>query len=169
MASVAAARFEPRVSRQTIEDFLYHEALLLDTWQLDAWLELFCADAVYVVPSADRPDGDPATDQMYIHDHMHRLRARVERLSSRRAYREFPYARTRRLITNVVLLGQSDDEIEMTCSFSVHRFRNRAADVFVGRYDHRLRVVDGQLRYVVRKATLDLEVLDPHGSVSIIL
>ncbi|TAK70233.1 MAG: aromatic-ring-hydroxylating dioxygenase subunit beta [Actinomycetota bacterium] len=162
-ASVAA------VTRAQLEDFLYREAALLDSWQLDSWLELFCEDAVYVMPSADLPDGDPTVDQVYIDDTMERLRARVTRLKSRRAFREFPYARTRRLITNVVILGRSGDEIELTASFAVYRFRNRQADVYVGRYDHRLRLVDGDLRYVVRRSTLDLEDLRPHGTVSIIV
>ena len=29
------------VTRAEIEDFLYHEAALLDDWDLDGWLELY--------------------------------------------------------------------------------------------------------------------------------
>jgi p-cumate 2,3-dioxygenase beta subunit len=35
------------LTRGDAEDFLYHEAELLDGFQLDRWLELFTDDAVY--------------------------------------------------------------------------------------------------------------------------
>ena len=34
----------------TVEQFLFHEARLLDTGQLEAWLELFTDDATYWLP-----------------------------------------------------------------------------------------------------------------------
>jgi p-cumate 2,3-dioxygenase beta subunit len=43
------------VTRAQVEDFLYHEAALLDEWRLDAWQELLADDACYYVPSNDRP------------------------------------------------------------------------------------------------------------------
>jgi hypothetical protein len=42
-------------------------------------------------------------------------------------------------------------------------------DPLIGRYDHTLRRVDGRLKLAYRKATLDLEALQPHGTISIIL
>ena len=38
------------VTRAEVEDFLYHEAALLDGWQLDEWLALLTEDARYEVP-----------------------------------------------------------------------------------------------------------------------
>src|SRR5687767_3197153 len=84
--------------REIVEDFLYQEADLLDAWRLDEWLALFIADARYVVPTTDLPDGDPQKDLVFIDDDMVRLRARVERLKSRHAHREYPSSRTRRFI-----------------------------------------------------------------------
>src|ERR1700720_2452598 len=80
--------------RQRVEDFLYAEAALLDAWQLDDWLLLFDEDAKYEVPCNDTPDGDPDHDLMLIDDNYTRLAARVERLNSRRAHREYPHSRT---------------------------------------------------------------------------
>ena len=59
MAIVAAQQLQT-VTRQTIEDFLYEEAALLDEWRLDEWLELLTDDVTYEVPSTDTPEGDPA-------------------------------------------------------------------------------------------------------------
>src|ERR1700733_8369321 len=91
----------PLVSlRERVEDFLYAEAALLDSWNLDEWIALFTEDAAYVVPSMD-VQGAPTETLALISDDMARLRGRVRRLKSRRAHREFPWSRTRRLVTNV--------------------------------------------------------------------
>jgi p-cumate 2,3-dioxygenase subunit beta len=154
--------------RLAVEDFLYHEAALLDEWRLDDWLALFTDDARYVVPTTDLPEGDPRTDLVLIDDNLTRLRGRVERLKSRHAHREYPWSRTRRLITNVRVTSVSGDEVAATAAFAVYRIRLELA-LFVGRYDYRLvRAADGfRMRY--RRATLDLETLRDHGAISIIL
>ena len=45
--------------RGAVEAFLYLEAALLDDWDLDAWLDLMCDDATYLVPPNEAPDSDP--------------------------------------------------------------------------------------------------------------
>lgn len=54
--------------RLTVEDFLFHEADLLDRWRLDEWLALFTDECTFLVPSTDRPDGDPFTEMFLIQD-----------------------------------------------------------------------------------------------------
>ena len=73
----------PPVTRQQVEDFLYAEAALLDAWQLDEWLTLLTDDAVYRVPSNDRPESDPKDTLFTIADDIHRIRARVTRARMR--------------------------------------------------------------------------------------
>jgi p-cumate 2,3-dioxygenase beta subunit len=156
-------------TRQEIEDFLFYEAALLDEWRLDEWLTLFTEDARYVMPSTDRPDGDPRVNFVFIDDDIYRLRGRVARLKSRHAHREYPSSRTRRLITNVRITGTSDDETSITASFLVYRVRMGQTAPYVGHYEYRLRhTPDGPL-ICYRRAVLDLEVLREHGAVSIIL
>ena len=62
---------------------------------------LFDDDAKYEVPCNDAVDGDPAQDLMLIDDNYTRLAARVERLNSRRAHREYPHSRTNHQVFNV--------------------------------------------------------------------
>lgn len=155
--------------RHRVEEFLYDEAFLLDEWRLDEWLELFTEDTRYVVPATDLPDGDPNRDLVLIDDDIHRLRGRVERLKSRRAHREYPWSRTRRLVTNVRVLQTDDGSLAATASFAVYRIRSGNMDVFVGRYDYVLVRAGDELKIKHRRATLDLESLSPHGAVSIIL
>jgi p-cumate 2,3-dioxygenase beta subunit len=156
--------------RTEVEDFLYHEADLLDRWQLREWLELLTDDVVYEVPSTDAETGDLTSELGFIHDDRERLEGRVERLLSRHAHREFPWSRTRRLITNVRCAAEpGGDGVQVHANFCVWRYRAGHADAYVGAYEHRLRREDGELRLAHRRAVLDLERLHPHGSISIIL
>jgi p-cumate 2,3-dioxygenase beta subunit len=97
------------------------------------------------------------------------LRGRVERLNSRHAHREFPWSRTRRLITNVRVVESVGDRIHATASFLVYRIRAGHVDPLIGHYEYVLRRVENALKIAHRKAVLDLEALRPHGTVSIIL
>ena len=155
--------------RERVEDFLYQEAALLDGWRLDEWLTLFTVDARYVVPTTDLPDGDPKKELVFIDDDMVRLRARVERLKSRHGHSEYPWSRTRHFITNVRVKRLEGNEILVTSSFLVYRFRMGDTSPYVGWYEHWLKQVDGELKIHHKRAVLDMEALREHGAVSIIL
>jgi p-cumate 2,3-dioxygenase subunit beta len=156
------------VSRQQIEDFLYAEAALLDSWALDEWLQLFDEDAKYEVPSNDALDGDPARDLMLIDDNYTRLTARVERLNSRRAHREYPHSRTNHQVFNVQVDGSAED-ISVTASFTVWRFRAGRTGCYVGRYRYRLRSIDEGFRIASKRVELDMTDLRSVSDVAIIL
>jgi p-cumate 2,3-dioxygenase beta subunit len=157
------------VTRSEVEDFLYHEAALLDAWKLDEWLALLTHDARYHVPSNDAPEGDSAQTLFLIADDIHRIRGRVARLKDPQAHAEFPHSRTRRLITNVRIVA-GGDELRVEANFCVYRFRrDERIGVYVGRYRYRLRVVDRALRIALREAILDAHELGGLGAVSFIL
>lgn len=158
----------PRTLREEVEDFLYQEAALLDQWRLDEWLALFTADARYVVPTTDFPEGDPKKDLVFIDDDMVRLRARVERLKSRHGHREYPWSRTRHFVTNV-RIKLAAREIFVTSSFLVYRFRMEETSPYVGCYEHTLKQLDRELKIHYKRTVLDMEALREHGAVSIIL
>ena len=168
VATQPAALPATTVLRLAVEEFLYYEAALLDEWRLDEWVALFTDDARYLVPTTDLPDGDPERDLVLIDDNLTRLRGRAERLKSRHAHREYPWSRTRHLITNVRVVGVAGDEVQATASFAVYRIRLEMA-LFVGRYDYRLVRAGNSFRIRYRRAVLDLETLKDHGSISIIL
>jgi p-cumate 2,3-dioxygenase beta subunit len=154
------------MTRQEAEDFLYHEAALLDAWKLDEWLALLTDDARYQVPSNDAPEGDPASTLFLIADDIQRIRGRVTRLKDPQAHAEFPHSRTRRIVTNVRVVG----ELTVEANFVVHRFRrDERVTQFVGRYRYRLRIVDGKPKIALREAILDSLELGSLGAVSFIL
>ena len=160
----------PAVSRAEVEDFLYAEADLLDSWDLDGWLALLTEDATYRVPSNDAPDSDPRTALFLIADDMSRIRARIKRLKNAHAHAEAPRSRTRRLITNVRLHGQEDGLVRVTANFVVYRFRRiQTTREYVGRYEYTLRATADGLRIKDRRAVLDSTALGELGAVSFIL
>jgi p-cumate 2,3-dioxygenase beta subunit len=162
------------VTREQVEDFLYHEAMLLDAWRLDDWLELLTEDATYRIPSNDAPDSDNRNALYTIADNMDRIRGRIKRLHSPDAHAESPRSRTRRMISNVRITGRvtesGGDFVDIAANFVVHRFRRDArTGQYVGHYEYRLKITDDGLRIAERKAILDSEELGGLGSVSIIL
>lgn len=156
------------VDRSTVEDFLYHEAALLDAWELDQWLELLTPDCVYEIPAPDRPDDDPAATFSLIHDHRQMIEQRVARLLKTAAHAEHPRSRTRRFITNTRINDATSDELRVTANFMVSRIR-RDQVTYVGHYEYVLVTHDNELRIRHRKAILDHFALTPHGKISILL
>ena len=158
------------VSRAEVEDLLYHEADLLDSWRLDDWLELLTDDATYYVPPNDNPNADARYTLFTIADDIVRLRERVIRLKDPNCHAEFPPSRTRRMIGNVRIIGIDGDEIAAAANFTVHRFRYNDLDrVFVGQYRYKLKRQGGRLKIAERRAILDEQQLGLLGSVSFIL
>jgi p-cumate 2,3-dioxygenase beta subunit len=159
-----------KVTREQVEDFLYHEAALLDAWRLDDWLALLTEDARYEVPSNDRPDADPANTLFTIADDIDRIRGRVTRLKDRNAHAEHPRSRTRRMISNVRIVGRNATGLSVEANFAVYRFRrDEDAREYVGHYRYLLRAERGGLKIARRRAVLDRMELGSLGLVSFIL
>jgi p-cumate 2,3-dioxygenase beta subunit len=158
------------IARADVEEFLFHEAALLDEWRLDEWLALLSADARYEVPSNDRPDADPAGTLFIIADDIARIRGRITRLKDRNAHAESPRSRTRRLISNVRIVTRNARELCVEANFVVYRFRrDESIREYVGRYRYVLRAERGTLKIARRQAVLDAMELGSMGLVSFIL
>ena len=159
-----------RVSRSEVEDLLYLEAFLLDEWRMEDWLALWTEEAEYVVPTNDNPDADPDRDLMYINHDYRLLKGLVVRLMSVHAHREYPWSKTRHVVTNVRVLGEDDDGVvHADAAFTVWRFRNKDVDSFVGHYELRMRRVGSELRLSGKRITLDAWTLAPYGAISVVL
>lgn len=158
------------VLRYRVEALLYHEADLLDRWELQEWETLFTDDAEYLVPPMD-VDGDsatPDTSLFYVFDDRTRLHERVVRLGKRGAHSEWPRSRLRRLISNVIAESR-DNGVAARASFVVYRSKDGVTDAFIGHYLYLL-VDDGETLKIARKTcVLDIESLRPHGRISFIL
>lgn len=119
------------------EQFLYHEARLLDTQQLEAWLELFTDDATYWVP-LEREQKDPLETSSIIHDDRTLLELRVKQARHPRAHARLPLARTVHQVGNVIA-EEAGDEIKVTSTLQVIEFRNEKQRLHGALVEHRLR------------------------------
>lgn len=169
MSATASPAATAPVTRAQVEDFLFHEAALLDEWRLDEWYGLFEKGATYEVPTTDRPNEPSDRAQFYVSDDYELIGARVKRLKSRHAHAENPHSRTRRLITNVRVGEQSNGTVPVKAAFLIYKIRDGNVDSFVGRYEHTLAVSGGGLKFRKRRAVIELEVLRPGGRLSFIL
>jgi p-cumate 2,3-dioxygenase subunit beta len=158
------------VTRAQVEDFLYHEAALLDEWRLDAWQELLTDDACYYVPSNDQPQSDHRHALFLIADDRERIRQRIIRVQDPNCHAEYPKSRTRRMIANVRILGVEGDLINVAANFVCYRFRRyERVREYVGAYRYLLRRVGDGFRIKERRVLIDAHELGSLGSVSFIL
>ena len=157
------------LTRAQVEDFLYAEAELLTNRRWDEWLALFVEGGTYEVPTFDARHLDGTVAQFFIADDWPLLQARITRMKSTNAHAEHPPSLTHRLIGNVRHHVEPDDSVRVTANFIVHRSRDRLLDPFVGRYEHKLVTVDGQLRFLRRRAVLLTEMVRPGTRLSFIL
>jgi p-cumate 2,3-dioxygenase subunit beta len=123
------------------------------------------------VPPNDKPDGDHRFTLFTVADDIVRLRERIIRLKDPNCHAEFPPSRTRRLITNVRIVGAEDDLILVAANFAIYRYRRNETvpRLFVGRYRNKLRLTDAGLKIHERRAILDAEELGAMGAVSFLL
>ncbi len=158
------------VTRAEVEDLLFREAALLDEWRLEEWLGLLTDDATYYVPPNDHPEGDPKHTLFILADDVVRIRERVKRLMSPECHAEYPHSRTRRLITNVRIVGTSDDLITVAANFVCYRYRRyERIREYVGSYRYILKRDASGLRIKERRVVIDAHELGSLGSVSFIL
>jgi benzoate/toluate 1,2-dioxygenase beta subunit len=122
----------------TPEEFLYHEARLLDSQRYEEWLALFTEDATYWVPLEQRQK-DPYETSSIIHDDRTLLELRVKQLRHPRAHARLPLARTVHQVTNVMVLGEPDGEVHVASALQVIEFRHEKQRHYGALVEHRLR------------------------------
>jgi p-cumate 2,3-dioxygenase beta subunit len=158
------------VTRAEVEDFLYHEAALLDEWKLDEWEALLADDAGYYVPPNDQLESDHRSTLFLVADDRERIRQRVIRIKDPNCHAEYPRSRTRRMISNVRIVGAEGDLITVTANFVCYRFRRyERIREYVGAYRYVLRRAGDSFKIKERRVLIDAHELGTLGSVSFIL
>jgi 3-phenylpropionate/cinnamic acid dioxygenase small subunit len=119
------------------EQFLVHEARLLDERRFDEWLDLFTADAWYWVPSEPN-QASPRDTVSLMYDDRRLLETRIRRLASPRIYSQEPRSRTSRMIGNVTIEEHAEKACTVRSKFQLLEYRREAQRVFGGTAFHRL-------------------------------
>jgi 3-phenylpropionate/cinnamic acid dioxygenase small subunit len=143
---------QARLDLRRCEQFLLHEARLLDEGKFDDWLALFTPDAWYWVPS--EPDqADPAETISLIYDDRRLLETRVRRLASPRMYSQEPRSRTSRIIANITL-----EDVGRGCTvrskFVMIEYRREQQRIFGGTALHRLVLAGGRILIAWKRVDL---------------
>ena len=121
-----------------VEQFLYHEARLLDAQRLEEWLALFTDDATYWLP-LERDQKDPAQTSSIIYDDRTLLELRVKQARHPRAHARLPLARTVHQVGNILILSESSSEIQVSSNLVLIEFRAEKQRVWGALVEHRLR------------------------------
>ena len=136
-----------------VEQFLYHEARLLDTQRYEEWLELFTADATYWVP-LEKDQRDPLETSSIIHDDRTLLELRGKQARHPRAHARLPLARTVHQISNVSSTEKNNGETEVHSTLVLVEFRSEKQRTWGALVEHRLRKVNGSYRIAHKRIDL---------------
>jgi len=139
---------------RVLEQFLYHEARLLDEQRWEEWNDLFSDDGVYWAPaSPDQPD--PTHHVSLIHENALLRAVRIKRFRHPNAFSLQPKPRTVHIVTNVMLDSAGDNGVcVVTSRFQMLQYRREKQDLFAGAYTHHLRSTPEGHRIVLKKVEL---------------
>jgi len=125
-------------SRSEIEQFLYHEAWLLDHGRLDEWLGLFTDDAMYWIP-LEANQADPLTTASIVYDDRRLLEVRVRQFQHPRAHARVPAPRTVHHVGNVQVMDTEDREVRVGSTLVLVEYRQDRQRVWGALVEHRVR------------------------------
>lgn len=160
------------LTRSAAEDFLFHEAELLDDWSLEAWAELYTEDSLYEVTSpacADPLAADARNTLFLISDRIDRIRGRAKRLLKKTAHAEYPHSKTRHILGNVRVAPADGDATRVRANFAVYRTKEDTSTVYMGEAFFTLVDEAGLTKIRHKRCVLDLNSLVNQGRLTIIL
>lgn len=116
--------------------FLYREARLLDDRQWDDWLQCYAPDVTYWMPAWDDDDQlteDPQSQiSLIYYPSRDGLEDRVFRIKTERSGASMPEPRTSHSVTNVEILADHGDAVELRYNFHTMNHRYKITDQFFG-------------------------------------
>ena len=121
----------------SVEQFLYHEARLLDEQRLEEWLALFTEDATYWLP-LEHGQKDPVATSSIVYDDRTLLELRVKQARHPRAHARLPLARTVHQVGNVAV-KEEKGELTVNSNLVLVEFRAEKQRVWAALVEHRLR------------------------------
>ena len=116
--------------------FLYREARLLDDREWDEWLELYDTNVEYWMPAWDDDDQltqDPQSQiSLIYYPNRNGLEDRVFRIKTERSSASMPETRINHMLTNVEVLAERSDGVDVRYNFHTLSHRYKATDHFFG-------------------------------------
>ena len=139
----------------TLEQFLFHEARLLDEQRWEEWNDLYLEDAEYWVP-ATPGQPDPHNHISLIYETGLLRAVRVKRYKHPNAFSLQPRPRSVHLVTNVMLddFDGTTGECLVTSRFIMLQYRREKQDVFAGAYTHKLLINGNDIKIAAKRVDL---------------
>ena len=138
-----------------IEQFLFREAMYLDSKRYQEWLDLFTEDGLYWVPAA--PDQkDPYNHvSLYFEDRILR-QMRVRRLTHPQAYSLQNPVRASRVVGNVLIesFEEATGDCRVRSTFHMLELQYGEQQMYGGFYTHELKAVEGDYRIRLKRVDL---------------
>jgi 3-phenylpropionate/cinnamic acid dioxygenase small subunit len=139
--------------RAEVEQFLYHEAWLLDHGRLDDWLALFTDDATYWIP-LQANQADPLTTSSIAYDDRRLLEVRVRQFQHPRAHACVPPPRTVHQVGNVRVLEAGGRDARVGSTLVLMEYRRERQRLWGALVEHRLRRTDQGWRIAAKRVDL---------------
>lgn len=155
MAARSSDAPAPLGERQAIEDFLIHEARLLDDRRFEDWRALFADDGYYWVPL--RPGQEsPVGEASLFYDDKEIMATRFARLAHPRIHAQSPPHRTCHVIGSITVdeIDAARNECLVRSSMIVADYRVHTQRVFAAHVRHRLRRDGDGYRIVLKRVDL---------------
>jgi len=134
----SSAKVNP-ASQHAAEQFLYHQADLLDSKRWQDYIDLFTADGVYWMPadpSHKTWEGMPA---IFAEDH-NLMTVRMKRVLHPDAWSQRPAWGTNHVVSNVVIQkSSSNGDVQVRSRFHMMELRRDDVRHFAGTYTHHLK------------------------------
>lgn len=140
--------------QREVEQFLYHQAELLDGKHWQAFIDLFDAQGVYwmpVTPVQTEWEGSPS---IFAEDKL-MMEIRKGRVSHPNAWSQAPMWETNHLVSHVAIEAATSSEVRVRSRFHMMELRRDNVRHFGGRYLHTLlRGADRALRIKLQRVDL---------------
>ena len=125
------------ISLSEVEQFLYREARYLDDREFDKWLECYAPDCEFWMPAWDDDDTlvtDPQREiSLIYYNNRGGLEDRVFRIKTdRSSATSLPEPRTSHNISNVEIVGQDGDLVEVRFNWLTLYYRYQNIDTYFG-------------------------------------
>ena len=122
---------------ETVRDFLYREARLLDERQFDDWLQCYHPDSEFWMPAWDVDDRlteDPQNEiSLIYYDNRGGIEDRVFRIKTdRSSATSLPEPRTGHNITNIEIVEHDGDQVRVRFNWFTLYFRYNTTDTYFG-------------------------------------
>jgi 3-phenylpropionate/cinnamic acid dioxygenase small subunit len=160
---IPAAALAAMYTQFEVERFLYDEAAMLDSLRFADWLNLLADDVHYFMPlrrTVSRRQMDlqftKPGEIAWFDDTKAVLAGRVNKLATGTSWSEDPPSRTRHLVTNVRVIADDGDELQVESNFHIYRTRLKSEEQeWIGSRQDVLRRNDN--RFLIARRTILLE------------